>query len=99
MGGGTSGTTSSISARASGRRRPTRKDRSKDKPWIGQFAGLSLDGVGPEKWSVGKDGGAFAYRVGATISARAVTNATRRALEFAGTHRDALFAAQAGATL
>ncbi|BAL24112.1 RnfABCDGE type electron transport complex subunit G [Azoarcus sp. KH32C] len=76
-----------------------RKDRSKDKPWIGQFAGLSLDGVGPEKWSLGKDGGAFAYRVGATISARAVTNATRRALEFARTHRDALFAAQPGATL
>ncbi|HJV27495.1 MAG TPA: RnfABCDGE type electron transport complex subunit G [Aromatoleum sp.] len=75
-----------------------RKDRNKDKPWIGQFAGMSLD-TGPEKWKVGKDGGAFAYRVGATISARAVTNATRRALEFAGAHRDALFAAHPGAAL
>ena len=76
-----------------------RKDRNKDKPWIAQFAGISLDEVGAERWKVGKDGGTFAYRVGATISARAVTNATRRALEFAGSHRDALYAAQSGAAL
>ena len=76
-----------------------RKDRNKDKPWITQFAGVSFDQVGADKWKVGKDGGAFTYRIGATISARAVTNATRRALEFAATHREALFAAQPGTAL
>ena len=76
-----------------------RKDRNKTQPWIGQFAGLSLGDVAAEKWTVKRDGGAFAYRSGATISARAVSRATGRVLEYATGHRDALFAAQAGSRI
>ena len=75
------------------------KDRDKAHPWIGQFAGRSLDDVSAGQWKVKRDGGAFAYRSGATISARAVTNATGRALEYASDNRDALFAAPAGSRI
>jgi len=76
-----------------------RKDRNKTQPWIGQFAGMSLADVAPAQWKVKRDGGVFAYRIGATISARAVTNATGRVLEYAAEHRDALFAASTGSAL
>lgn len=76
-----------------------KKDRNKTRPWIVQFSGLSLAEVTPTGWKVRRDGGRFAYRTGATISARAVTNATARALEYVAAHRDALFAAPAGARL
>ncbi|MBA4743049.1 MAG: RnfABCDGE type electron transport complex subunit G [Azoarcus sp.] len=75
------------------------KDRNRASPWIDQFEGASFDRVPPSDWRVRKDGGSFDYRVGATISARAVTDATRRALEWATTHRDALFDAPAGSRL
>lgn len=75
------------------------RDRNKKEPWIGQFAGLSLADVGPGKWKVRRDGGSFAYRTGATISARAVTNATARVLDYVTQNRDALFAAQAGSRI
>jgi len=75
------------------------KDRNKSHPWIGQFTGVSFPDVGLEKWKVKRDGGNFAYRSGATISARAVTNATARAVDYAIRQRDALFAAQAGGRL
>jgi len=73
-----------------------RKDRNKAQPWIEQFGGVSLADVAAAKWTVKRDGGAFAYRIGATISARAVSRATGRVLEYATGNRDALFAAQAG---
>jgi electron transport complex protein RnfG len=73
-----------------------RKDRDKTRPWISQFTGLSFADVAADKWHVRRDGGAFDYRIGATISARAVTHATGRALAFAVEHRDALFDAKAG---
>lgn len=73
-----------------------KKDRNKSQPWIAQFAGVSFADVAPAQWKVKRDGGVFGYRVGATISARAVTNATGRAIEFATTHRDALFEAPNG---
>jgi electron transport complex protein RnfG len=57
-----------------------RKDKNKSNPWIGQFDRKSFDDVKPEQWKVKKDGGVFDAHVGATISARAVTNASRRAL-------------------
>ena len=76
-----------------------KKDRDKAHPWIGQFAGVSLDDVAPAQWKVRRDGGHFAYRVGATISARAVTHAAGRALDYAVANRDALFAAPAGSRL
>lgn len=66
-----------------------KKDKNKQQPWIAQFAGR-----GPaENWQVKKDGGPFAQRAGATISARAVTHAVGRALKFAADNQQRLFAA------
>ena len=73
-----------------------RKDRNKDKPWIAQFVGASLDPEHAAQWKVKRDGGAFDYRVGATISARAVTEATGRVLQYVRDNREALFAAERG---
>lgn len=69
-----------------------KKDRNKATPWIRQFDATGFGEVAAAEWKVSKDGGRFDARAGATISARAVTNATRRALQFAVDHRDELFA-------
>ncbi len=76
-----------------------KKDRRKDQPWIGQFAGVTWAGVNTAEWTVRKDGGSFDYRAGATISARAVTRAVGRITAFVGGRLDALFAAPAGSLL
>ena len=73
-----------------------KKDRNKRSPWINQFANTGFDTVPREKWRVKKDGGRFDQVSGATISARAVTNASRRALEWAVARSDALFALSTG---
>lgn len=69
-----------------------RKDRNKARPWIRQFDALGFDRVAAADWKVKKDGGRFDSRAGATISPRAVTNAVRRALQFADNNRDKLYA-------
>ncbi|MCK9990940.1 MAG: electron transport complex subunit RsxG [Rugosibacter sp.] len=69
-----------------------KKDRNKTRPWINQFDHLGFDRVPVEKWRVKKDGGHFDQMAGATISARAVANASGRALAWANQHREALFA-------
>jgi len=69
-----------------------KKDRNKTRPWITQFNGLGFDSVARDKWRVKKDGGRFDQMSGATISARAVTNASGRALAWSTEHRDKLFA-------
>lgn len=74
-----------------------KKDKNKAKPWITQFNGRNFDDTPREKWRVKKDGGVFDQRVGATISARAVTNATGRALAWASEHSGALYALPANA--
>lgn len=76
-----------------------RKDKERARPWIMQFTGSSYVDLGPERWRLTRDGGVFAYRIGATISARAVTNASGRAAGYALTHREALFHAKAGGQL
>lgn len=76
-----------------------RKDKRSPSPWIAQFTGVSFAEVGADRWRVQRDGGVFEYRIGATISARAVTQATGRAAEFAMRHRDALFDAKTGTAL
>ena len=73
-----------------------KKDRNKARPWITQFNGLGFAEVPREKWRVKKDGGRFDQMSGATISARAVTNAGRRALDWAVQHREKLFELPAG---
>ena len=69
-----------------------KKDKNKTRPWITQFSKLDFDSVPPKKWRVKKDGGRFDQMSGATISARAVTNASGRALAWAVENRDKLFA-------
>lgn len=76
-----------------------RKDRNKSSPWIRQFDAKGFGEVAAADWRVGKDGGRFDARAGATISARAVTNAVRRALQFAVDHRDKLYALPAQSSL
>lgn len=76
-----------------------KKDRDKTRPWIAQFAGIAFSDVAPERWKVKRDGGAFDYRIGATISARAVTHATSRALAYATRHGRELFEAPTGTRL
>ena len=74
-----------------------RKDRNKQHPWIEQFRGESGGGARP--FAIAKDGGRFDYRVGATISARAVTRAVARTLEWSTAHQTEIFAAATGTTL
>lgn len=69
-----------------------KKDRNKARPWIAQFNNLGFETVPREKWRVKKDGGPFDQMSGATISARAVTNASGRALAWTVEHKDRLFA-------
>ena len=71
-----------------------KKDKNKAQPWIKQFDDLGFDKVKREDWRVKKDGGHFEARAGATISARAVTNAVGSALQFANENRDRLFEAK-----
>lgn len=75
-----------------------KKDKNRQHPWITQFSGRSFGDPPREKWRVKKDGGVFEQRAGATISARAVTNATTRALDWALERTDALYALPTGAT-
>lgn len=74
-----------------------RKDRDKASPWIRQFDGRGFAATPREQWRVRKDGGAFDQRAGATISARAVTHATARALAWALERQDRLYQLPAGA--
>jgi Na+-translocating ferredoxin:NAD+ oxidoreductase subunit G len=76
-----------------------RKDKNKTSPWISQFDREGFEEVKPEQWKVKKDGGAFDAHVGATISARAVTNASGRALAWVLERRSKLFELPAGAHL
>jgi len=75
-----------------------KKDRNKQQPWIRQFDGVGFDSVLGGRWKVKKDGGRFDQRAGATISARAVTNASGRALLWAHERSAKLFELPAGQT-
>ena len=70
-----------------------KKDKNKTRPWITQFNTLGLADVPQTQWRVKKDGGQFDYMTGATISARAVSQAVGRAVKFATEQRETLFAA------
>jgi electron transport complex protein RnfG len=58
--------------------------------WIRIFEGRSLADPAPAAWAVRKDGGAFDYMAGATITPRAVVKAVHRALEYFEAHRSIL---------
>jgi electron transport complex protein RnfG len=74
-----------------------KKDKNKASPWIAQFDGRNFGDTPRNKWRVRKDGGVIDQHAGATISARAVTNATGRALEWALERAEALYALPVGA--
>ena len=74
-----------------------KKDKDKNSPWITQFTGLEPARL--PQCKVKKDGGDIAYHTGATISARAVTNAVARAARYAADNQNRLFAAPNGSTL
>ncbi len=76
-----------------------RKDKNKARPWISQFDGLGFAQVPRADWKVRKDGGRFDQRAGATISARAVTNAVGCALQHASDERERLWGAAAQSKL
>jgi Na+-translocating ferredoxin:NAD+ oxidoreductase subunit G len=59
--------------------------------WITGFDGSSLDNPKDSDWKVKKDGGAFDYMAGATITPRAVVKAVHKALQYYAQHRDELF--------
>ncbi|MCK6413636.1 MAG: electron transport complex subunit RsxG [Azonexus sp.] len=71
-----------------------RKDKNKARPWITQFTGLSLAEVSDRDWKLRKDGGRIDYYAGATVTPRAVTKATLKAVQWAGEHREQLFAGE-----
>lgn len=71
-----------------------KKDKDKKAPWITQFTGVDAGRLPMLK--VRKDGGEIAYHTGATISARAVTNAVARAARYAADNQNRLFAAASG---
>lgn len=73
-----------------------KKDKNKESPWISQFDNRDFSSTPVEKWRVKKDGGAFDQHVGATISARAVTKATARAMTWALDRQDRLYRISAG---
>jgi Na+-translocating ferredoxin:NAD+ oxidoreductase subunit G len=68
-----------------------KKDKNKAQPWITQFNGRNFSDTPRERWRVKRDGGVFDQRAGATISARAVTQATGRALDWVLEHAHALY--------
>lgn len=65
--------------------------------WILDFEGRSLGRPPVEHWAVRRDDGIFDQFTGATITPRAVVSAVRDALIYFEAHREALFAAPAGA--
>jgi electron transport complex protein RnfG len=69
-----------------------KKDKNKTQPWISQFNDRNFSDTPRNNWRVKKDGGVFDQHAGATISARAVTNATGNALAWALERADALYA-------
>ena len=71
-----------------------RKDKNKARPWITQFTGLSLAEVSDRDWKLRKDGGRIDYYAGATVTPRAVTKATLKAVQWVGEHREQLFAGE-----
>ena len=72
-----------------------KKDKNKERPWITQFDGLSLEKLPLVQWKVKKDGGQFDSVAGATVTPRAVVKAVKKAVEYVTPHRDEWFQATA----
>jgi electron transport complex protein RnfG len=55
--------------------------------WLNGFVGKTMSGPGDDSWAVKKDGGQFDQFTGATITPRAVVNATGRAIQYFRAHK------------
>jgi len=66
------------------------KVERKKSDWVLSFDGKSMDSSNDSRWAVKKDGGDFDQFTGATITPRAVVNATARAIRYFKTNRVAL---------
>lgn len=62
------------------------KIETKKSNWIKQFKGLSLSNPSKNKWKVKRDGGQFDAFTGATITPRAIVNATYELLTYFKEH-------------
>jgi electron transport complex protein RnfG len=69
-----------------------KKDKNKARPWITQFASMSLAEVADKDWKVKKDGGRLDYYAGATVTPRAIAKAVFKATKWFEANRDSLFA-------
>lgn len=65
----------------------------KKSPWITSFKTLTVQGENDARWAVKKDGGQFDQFTGATITPRAVVGSVKKAVLFAQSEFDAIFAA------
>ena len=75
----------------------TKKDKNKAHPWITQFTNMSLAKFNDKAWKLKKDGGNLEYHAGATVTPRAIAKAVLKAVKWAETNRNQLFA-ETGAT-
>jgi len=64
---------------------------SRKSNWVDNFRGRALGNPPPDGWAVRKDGGVFDQFTGATITPRAVIDATRRTLEYVQAEYASLF--------
>lgn len=65
-------------------------DRKKS-DWVESFIGKFFDEENATQWAVKKDGGEFDQFTGATITPRAVVNATKNTLTFFNQHKTMIF--------
>jgi electron transport complex protein RnfG len=66
--------------------------------WVEDFRGRSLGDPPAQRWTVRRDGGAFDQFTGATITPRAVVQATARVLAWVEQHHGEIFGAPAETT-
>lgn len=70
----------------------------KKSDWILNFNGKSMDAANDPRWAVKKDGGEFDQFTGATITPRAVVNATAAAIRYFNAQRTLLLTPTAKST-
>lgn len=70
----------------------------KKSDWILSFNGKSMDATNDPRWAVKKDGGEFDQFTGATITPRAVVNATAAAIRYFNSQRTLLLTPTAKST-
>lgn len=70
------------------------KIETRKSDWILSFNGKSMDSDDDSRWAVQKEGGMFDQFTGATITPKAVVNATKRTLIYFNEHQTAIFSSE-----